>query len=101
MESYEMFQPLSQKEQASLRGSIIRLFSNPDFQLLVRDLFNKANPLHPSFSVSTKNDPIAAAKSEGEKIVSKYLLDIYLKQGVPEKKKQKTQEVPELDISQF
>ena len=56
---------------------------NPDFVLYIRDCFEKANPLSGAFSTRKQNDPSAAAKSDGEKAFTRYLLKMVIEIDSP------------------
>lgn len=83
---HTLFKPLSPDEQKSLKTSIINLSDNPDFQLFIRDMFQKANPLAPVFKAGFKYDSIVAAKLDGEANVSRFILQTLLNQNKSEEK---------------
>lgn len=75
-----------------------RLVENEDFVLLLRDWFEKANPLTPSFLDREGNNATTAAKREGEKNVTRHVLKLLVDKNKPRKKKPKKQPVdPILD----
>jgi hypothetical protein len=74
----ELFKPLSNLEQSSIKDCVLRLIENKDFQLFVRDCFNKAPPLTPSFLTREGDNTITAAKREGEKNISRYILQLLI-----------------------
>jgi hypothetical protein len=80
---YKFFKPLEEKERLSLDGSIKKLLKNKDFELYVRDLFNKAPPLQPDFLMRENYNSTSAALRAGEKNVSRTLLKIILESETP------------------
>lgn len=92
MQIHDLFVPLTPKEHDSVRLSVIRLYDNPDFQLLIRDLFSKANPISPSFLDVHRNDAIAAAKKDGEKNLTRYLFNYFINKDKPETERPTTQD---------
>lgn len=78
MKTDKFFKPLDEKERKSLNSSVKKLLKNKDFELFVRDLFNKAPPLQPDFLMRENYNTTAAAVRAGEKNVSRALLKIIL-----------------------
>ena len=74
----KLFTPLSQEEKKNYADRIGTLLANEDFQFFIRDIFEKAPPLTPSFSDKKNNEPIAAAKADGEKNFSRLVLKLYI-----------------------
>jgi len=84
-EIHQLFVPLSAEERKHLDLDIINLLDTPAFQRFVRDTFTKAPPLMPSYT--SQSDTLQAAKSEGEKNVSRFLLKIILEQNKAKEEK--------------
>ena len=98
MDLTHLFVPLNEKERAGLEEAAYRLIENDDFILLMRDWFEKANPLTPTFLDREQNNAITAAKRDGEKNVTRHILKLVIDRNKPRKKKQKKQPVdPILD----
>jgi len=91
MDISHLFQPLNEKERTQLEDAILALSSNDNFILFLRDLFEKSNPLLPSFLDRVNNDPYAAAKKDGEKNASRFLLNIIINKNKPKKRKKRSQ----------
>lgn len=73
-----LFVPLASDERKDYKERIERLLTNEDFQFFMRDIFEKAPPLAPTFSDSKHNDPVAAARADGEKNFPRLVMKLYL-----------------------
>lgn len=91
MDISHLFKPLDEKERAKLEDAIISLSDNNNFILFLRDLFEKSNPLSPTFLDRVNNDPYTAAKKDGEKNAARFLLNIIINKNAPIKRKKRTQ----------
>ena len=74
----KLFVPLTPEERTRLNETTERLLSNEDFQFFMRDIFEKSNPLAPTFTDRTGNDTHAAAKADGEKNFSRLIVRLYI-----------------------
>lgn len=86
-----LFQPLDEKERGKLEDAILTLSQNEHFILFLRDLFEKSNPLSPTFLDRTNNDPYTAAKKDGEKNAARFLLSVIINKNAPVKRKKRKQ----------
>jgi len=91
MDISHFFVPLDEKERSRLEEAAYRLVENEDFVLLLRDWFEKAPPLSPSFLDREGNNATTAAKREGEKNVTRYVLKLIVDKNKPRKKRAKKQ----------
>jgi len=91
MDISHLFKPLEPKERDKLEDAIISLSTNDNFILFLRDLFEKSNPLSPSFLDRSNNDPCTAAKKDGEKNASRFLLNVIINKNKPKKRKKRVQ----------
>lgn len=89
MKLSDAFVPLNEKERTQLEDAVYRLMENDDFALLLRDWFEKANPLTPVFLDREGNNAVTAAKRDGEKNVTRYIIKLLMNKDVPRKKKTK------------
>jgi hypothetical protein len=74
----KLFIPLSSEERLNYRERVEALLSNEDFQYFMRDIFEKAPPLTPSFTDKNNNDTHAAARLDGEKNFTRLVIKLYL-----------------------
>lgn len=88
-----LFVSLSLDERKEYKERVERLLTNEDFQFFMRDIFEKAPPLAPTFSDSKHNDPVAAARVDGEKNFPRLVMKLYLdKQNGTRKIKKATEQ---------
>lgn len=102
MELYHYFKPLSKIERESLSDSTARLLDNPDFVIFVRDCFSKADPISPTFLSRENDNPTSAAKRDGEKNVSRYILKLIIDKDIPvEELVKNTTQTQEIDFTKI
>ena len=99
MKTDKFFKPLDEKERKSLNSSVKKLLKNKDFELFVRDLFNKAPPLQPDFLMRENYNTTAAAVRAGEKNVSRALLKIILESDATYDANKEVPEQKEFDFN--
>lgn len=91
MKLSDVFVPLNEKERQQLEEAAYRLMENSDFVLLLRDWIEKSNPLTPTFLDREGNNAVTAAKRDGEKNVTRYILKLIIDKDKPRKKRAKKQ----------